>query len=218
MDGPLWVFFSKHQNTTQRQTSLPLGPFSGYTRGQIAQRQTSLPLGPFSGYTRGQTTQRRQAFPWEWERSTNTGSVAATIMLMTTIATPSNIPPTATYPQANTSDVSTLISWGGLAGEKYGGSSWSRNREWWGGGVQSGQSCCAMWCWPRSTNSHWVCGWVWYGYWSSVSSCCLCYTKDYTAALVRLHALLKPGGKIVLYTVESENTLHNPSLIPCWAS
>ena len=160
MDGPLWVFFSKHQNTTQRQTSLPLGPFSGYTRGQIAQRQTSLPLGPFSGYTRGQTTQRRQAFPWEWERSTNTGSVAATIMLMTTIATPSNIPPTATYPQANTSDVSTLISWGGLAGEKYGGSSWSRNREWWGGGVQSGQSCCAMWCWPRSTNSHCMSMWM----------------------------------------------------------
>ena len=46
-----------------------------------------------------------------------------------------------------------------------------------------------------------------------------CATKeDYTAALVRLHALLKPGGKIVLHTVESENTLHNPSLIPCWAS
>ena len=32
-----------------------------------------------------------------------------------------------------------------------------------------------------------------------------CATKeDYTAALVRLHALLKPGGKIVLYTPESE--------------
>ena len=32
-------------------------------------------------------------------------------------------------------------------------------------------------------------------------------TEDYTAALVRLHALLKSGGKIVLYTPESENTL-----------
>ena len=32
-------------------------------------------------------------------------------------------------------------------------------------------------------------------------------TEDYTAALVRLHALLKSGGKIVLYTSESENTL-----------
>ena len=32
-----------------------------------------------------------------------------------------------------------------------------------------------------------------------------CATKeDYTAALVRLHALLKPGAKIVLYTPESE--------------
>ena len=29
-------------------------------------------------------------------------------------------------------------------------------------------------------------------------------TEGYTAALVRLHALLKPGGKIVLYTPESE--------------
>ena len=33
-----------------------------------------------------------------------------------------------------------------------------------------------------------------------------CATKeDYTAALVRLHALLKPGGKIVLYTPETED-------------
>ena len=33
-----------------------------------------------------------------------------------------------------------------------------------------------------------------------VSACAT--TKDYVAALVRLHALLKPGGKIVLYTPE----------------
>ena len=33
-----------------------------------------------------------------------------------------------------------------------------------------------------------------------------CATReDYTAALIRLHALLKPGGKIVLYTPESED-------------
>ena len=38
-----------------------------------------------------------------------------------------------------------------------------------------------------------------------VSACAT--TEDYTAALVRLHALLKSGGKIVLYTPESENTL-----------
>ena len=31
-----------------------------------------------------------------------------------------------------------------------------------------------------------------------VSGCAL--REDYVAALVRLHALLKPGGKIVLYT------------------
>ena len=31
-------------------------------------------------------------------------------------------------------------------------------------------------------------------------------TEDYTAALVRLHALLKPGGKIVLYTPETEES------------
>ena len=35
-----------------------------------------------------------------------------------------------------------------------------------------------------------------------VSSCAT--TEDYVAALVRLHALLKPGGKIVLYTPEKE--------------
>ena len=38
-----------------------------------------------------------------------------------------------------------------------------------------------------------------------VSACAT--TEDYTAALVRLHALLKSGGKIVLYTPEYENTL-----------
>ena len=38
-----------------------------------------------------------------------------------------------------------------------------------------------------------------------VSACAT--TEDYTAALVRLHALLKSGGKIVLYTPEVENTL-----------
>ena len=38
-----------------------------------------------------------------------------------------------------------------------------------------------------------------------VSACAT--TEDYTAALVRLHALLKPGGKIVLNTPEHENTL-----------
>ena len=38
-----------------------------------------------------------------------------------------------------------------------------------------------------------------------VSACAM--TEDYTAALVRLHALLKPGGKIVLNTPEHENTL-----------
>ena len=38
-----------------------------------------------------------------------------------------------------------------------------------------------------------------------VSACAT--TADYTAALVRLHALLKSGGKIVLYTPEYENTL-----------
>ena len=42
-----------------------------------------------------------------------------------------------------------------------------------------------------------------------VSACVT--TEDYTAALVRLHALLKPGGKIVLYTPEYENTLTPPS-------
>ena len=73
-----------HQGTGYTQTSLPLGPFSGYTRGQTTQKQTSLPLGSFSGHTRGQTTQKltslplgsfsghtrgqtthRQAFPWD---------------------------------------------------------------------------------------------------------------------------------------------------------
>ena len=38
-----------------------------------------------------------------------------------------------------------------------------------------------------------------------VSACAT--TEDYTAALVRLHALLKSGGKIVLYTSETRNTL-----------
>ena len=38
-----------------------------------------------------------------------------------------------------------------------------------------------------------------------VSACAT--TEDYTAALVRLHALLKPGGKIILYTPEYGNTL-----------
>ena len=38
-----------------------------------------------------------------------------------------------------------------------------------------------------------------------VSACAT--TEDYTAALVRLHALLKSGGKIVLYTPEYGNTL-----------
>ena len=38
-----------------------------------------------------------------------------------------------------------------------------------------------------------------------VSACAM--REDYTAALVRLHALLKTGGKIVLYTPEYENTL-----------
>ena len=38
-----------------------------------------------------------------------------------------------------------------------------------------------------------------------VSACAT--TEDYTAAIVRLHALLKSGGKIVLYTPEYENTL-----------
>ena len=47
------------------ETSLPLGPFSGYTRGQTTQRQTSLPLGPFSGYTGEQTTQRQTSLPLE---------------------------------------------------------------------------------------------------------------------------------------------------------
>ena len=42
-----------------------------------------------------------------------------------------------------------------------------------------------------------------------VSACAT--TEDYTAALIRLHALLKPGGKIVLYTPEYENTLTPPS-------
>ena len=37
-----------------------------------------------------------------------------------------------------------------------------------------------------------------------VSACAK--TEDYTAALVRLHALLKPGGKIILYTPEYGNT------------
>ena len=31
--------------------------------------------------------------------------------------------------------------------------------------------------------------------------------EDYKAALVRLHALLKPGGKIVLYTVHCKDAL-----------
>ena len=38
-----------------------------------------------------------------------------------------------------------------------------------------------------------------------VSACAT--TEDYAAALIRLHALLKPGGKIVLYTPEYGNTL-----------
>ena len=38
-----------------------------------------------------------------------------------------------------------------------------------------------------------------------VSTCAT--TEDYTAALIRLHALLKSGGKIVLYTTEYESTL-----------
>ena len=38
-----------------------------------------------------------------------------------------------------------------------------------------------------------------------VSACAT--TEDYTAALVRLHTLLKSGGKIVLYTPEYGNTL-----------
>ena len=38
-----------------------------------------------------------------------------------------------------------------------------------------------------------------------VSACAT--TEDYTAALVRLHALLKSGGKIVLYTPETEDGL-----------
>ena len=37
-----------------------------------------------------------------------------------------------------------------------------------------------------------------------VSGCAL--REDYVAALVRLHALLKPGGKIVLYTPERKKT------------
>ena len=31
-------------------------------------------------------------------------------------------------------------------------------------------------------------------------------TEDYTAALIRLHALLKHGGKVVLYSSETDNT------------
>ena len=38
-----------------------------------------------------------------------------------------------------------------------------------------------------------------------VSACAT--TEDYTAALVRLHALLKSGGKIMLYTPENEDAL-----------
>ena len=38
-----------------------------------------------------------------------------------------------------------------------------------------------------------------------VSACAT--TEDYKAALVRLHALLKPGGKIVLYTPEKQEAL-----------
>ena len=37
-----------------------------------------------------------------------------------------------------------------------------------------------------------------------VSACAT--TEDYTAALVRLHTLLKPGGKVVLYSSETDNT------------
>ena len=37
-----------------------------------------------------------------------------------------------------------------------------------------------------------------------VSVCAM--TEDYTAALVRLHTLLKPGGKVVLYSSETDNT------------
>ena len=37
--------------------------------------------------------------------------------------------------------------------------------------------------------------------------CACATTEDYTAALVRLHALLKPGGKIILYTPEVEDAL-----------
>ena len=64
----------------RKQTSLPLGPLSGCTRGKTTEetdkptpgtplrvyqgtcrlhrKQMRLPLGPLSGYTRGQTTQR----------------------------------------------------------------------------------------------------------------------------------------------------------------
>ena len=45
-----------------------------------------------------------------------------------------------------------------------------------------------------------------------------CATKeDYKAALVRLHALLKSGGKIVLYTVHCKDAPTNASYI-CWVS
>lgn len=37
--------------------------------------------------------------------------------------------------------------------------------------------------------------------------CACATTEDYTTALVRLHALLKPGGKIVLHTPEVEDAL-----------
>ena len=62
---------------TQKQTTLPLGPFSGdrlHRNGQASpwdssqgtpgdRLQTGLPLKPFSGYTRGQTTQKQTGLP-----------------------------------------------------------------------------------------------------------------------------------------------------------
>ena len=46
-----------------------------------------------------------------------------------------------------------------------------------------------------------------------VSACAT--TEDYIAALVRLHALLKPGGRIVLYTPESLTPWPSTYLVGC---
>jgi len=48
-------------------------------------------------------------------------------------------------------------------------------------------------------------------FFSLVSACAT--TEDYTAALVRLHALLKSGGKIVLYTPENADALTTVSYV-----